>query len=158
MSDTETETSPDGRFEVTYRMSERMNGQWAATPEVRDVGSGAVILALTDERLDGTVMWGERPGRFVLGLRRWPNGLYGLAVHVDADAGTVRLGKDGAVQPLAEAETLIKRHFDARQPPPVPPPPPAPPLSPLRRAFDRAGWVLFAVMVLYGIALALGFV
>jgi hypothetical protein len=158
MSDTETVTSPDGRFEVTYRMSERMNGQWAATPTVRDLASGTVILAFTDDRLDGSVVWGEQPGRFVLRLRRWPNGLSGLAVDVDADAGTMRLGEDGAVQPLAEAEALIERHFDARQPPPAPPPPPAPALSPLRRAFDLAGWVLLAAAALFWIADSLGVV
>ncbi len=157
MDDTRTEASPDVRFEVTYRMSERMNGQWAATPEVRDLASGAVILALTDDRLDGTVMWGERPGRFVLGLRRWPQGAQGLAVHVDADAGTLRLGEGGAERPLAEAQTLIERHFDALQPPQAPPAPAAKP-SPLRRAFDLAGWVLFAAMVVFGIARALGVV
>lgn len=157
MDDTRTEASPDGRFEVTYRMSERMNGQWAATPEVRDLASGAVILALTDDRLDGTVMWGERSGRFVLGLRRWPQGAQGLVVHVDADAGTLRLGEGGEVRPLAEAQTLIERHFDALLPPPAPPAPAAKP-SPLRRAFDLAGWVLFAAMVVFGIARALGVV
>jgi hypothetical protein len=157
VSDIRTETSPDGRFEVTWRMSERMNGQWAATPAVRDLASGAVILALGDSRYDGQVMWGEHPGRFTLGLRRWPDGAHGLAVHVDADSATLRLGEEGAVQPLAEAEALIDGHFDARQPPPPPPPPPpAPPPSALRRALDIAGWVLFAGFMLGGALVALG--
>jgi hypothetical protein len=155
VSDTATETSPDGLLEARFHHREMMHGQWIAAPEVRDRRSGAAVIALADGNLDGSVTWGDRPGCFTLMLRRWPDASHGLAVHCDVEAGTVRLGEEGAAEPLAEAAALIARHFEARiaaarpaQPEPGP--------SPRRRLRDGAEWIALALFGLAGLAAAMG--
>jgi hypothetical protein len=155
MSDTETRISPDGRLEATFRMSEMAHGQWVATPALRDLVSGATILALTDWAIDGAVTWGDRPGRVTLALRCWPDASDGVAVHFDVDAGTVRIGEAGKAQPIAEAGTLIADHFAARRPPPRPA---APEPAPGRSWRDVAEWIAFALFMLAGLALLMGWI
>jgi len=157
MDGTERETSPDGRFEATYRLSEKMKGQWVATPQVRDLRESAVILALADDSLDGTVNWGAQPGRFSLALRRWPGKAGGLTARFDADAGTVRLGEGSEARPIAEAEALIADHFAAQE---------AAAISAAMRAraepstrarlAGAAEWAGIALFLLAGLAVMLG--
>ena len=114
MSGTETETSPDGRFVATFRLNERMKGQWVATPEVCDCREDRTVIAFGDGDIGGTINWGAEPGRFSLVLRRWPDARSGVSAHFDVDAGTVRLGAAGEPQPIAEAEALIGAQFAAQ--------------------------------------------
>jgi hypothetical protein len=116
LSLTETQTSPDGRFDAIFAMHERMRGQWVAVPSIRARDSGTEILALGDDNLDGSVIWGAQSGHFVLALRRWPDPGRTLSVHVDVDGGTVRLGDGGDVHPLGETAALIAQHFAAETP------------------------------------------
>ena len=153
MSDTRTETSPDGRFEVTYWAFERAPWQWVEAPEVRDLGTGETLFVFGDDNLDGAVIWGAAPGAFTIALRRWPDGQH-LTVRIDAAAGTVRLGDDGEAQPIAAAAELVTRHFEAHRPPAPPPPAPPAPASPLRRALDILGWIGLAAVLIAGLALA----
>lgn len=76
MTDTRTEISPDGRFEVEYWLTEGLHSQWRETPLVRDLTTRKTVLALKDQSLDASIQWHEAPGRFTLIMRRWrgPNG------------------------------------------------------------------------------------
>lgn len=157
MSEIERQTSPDGRFEAIFRLSERMNGQWAATPTLRDLRDDATILALTDERLDGSVTWSEVPGRFSLTLRRWPGVTTGVTAHFDVDRGTVTLGDAGAPQPLAEAASLIDAHFDREEPAgatAASPSPPQPETAGTLKAWAEGAAV--ALFLLAGLAVMAG--
>jgi hypothetical protein len=154
VSGTETDMSPDGRFAVTYRLTEQMNGQWAATPTVRDLRSGAMIVALEDDCLDASVCWNEAPGGFSLAVRRWPGVTQGVSAHFDVDGGTVRLGDAGELRPLAEAASLIADHFAPQQAAAAPPAMPGTPTpSALRRLAEGAAITLF---IAGGLAVATG--
>ncbi|QIQ87386.1 hypothetical protein [Erythrobacter sp.] len=159
MSGTRTETSPDGRFEVEYWLSEGLHSQWRETPRVRDLAARRTVFELQDESFDASVEWHEEPGRFTLFVRRWPDGAYGLAVHVDVDAGTVRLGEEEEAQPLAKAERLVVRHFDERRRPARPisirrgPEPKAPIME---RVLDWVSYAFVALIVIGGFALWMG--
>ncbi|MFM7404020.1 MAG: hypothetical protein ACKO1N_08000 [Erythrobacter sp.] len=155
MTGSKTEVSPDGRFEVTYFESERMNGQWGATPTIHERVSGTTVLSLVDERIDGSVSWGEPSGHFSLLLRRWPDPAAYLRVYVDVDGGTVQLGEEGNAQPLATAPALVTQYFAEQAAAKAPPPPEPSTRSALRAAVD---WLAIAALMLTGLALVMGWV
>jgi hypothetical protein len=153
VSGTETETSPDGRFVATFRLRERMKGQWVATPEVRDCRGDRTVIAFGDDDIDGTIDWGKEPGRFSLVLRRWPGAGGGVSAHFDVDAGTVRLGAAGEARPIAEAEALIGAQFAAQAAAT-----PSPPEEPERRhrLAQVAEWAGIALFLIAGLAVLMG--
>ena len=119
------ELSPDGRFRIEYAENEGRMSHWVSTPAVFDTTRDEMIFALGGFPWHGEEAW-EADGRFTLVISQYPHGGYGLPLHFDADAMTVRIATDPQRHPIEQAQRLVEWHFQRRArlaPPPAPPPP-----------------------------------